>query len=76
MTKYINTFSLHLFSICFVMLFMLSFEEPSVYLLGVGVPTFLLLVYTFYKRIKGMSEEEFVEKLGFKGNRFLDPTLD
>lgn len=76
MTKYINTFSLHLFSICFVMLFMLSFEEPSVYLLGVGIPAFLLLVYTFYKRIKGMSEEEFVEKLGFKGNRFLDPTLD
>lgn len=76
MTKYINSLSLHLFFICFVALFMLSFEEPSTCLLSLGIPTFLLLVYTFYKRIKDMSEEEFVEKLGFKDNRFLDPTLD
>lgn len=77
MHKYINSFSLHFYAICFLVCFFLSIEEATIYTWLVVVLLLLLpLVLSYLYRIKDMTEEEIVEKFGFTDNKFLDPKYD
>lgn len=75
MHKYINSFSLHFYIIVALVMFILSFEEPSLCTWLIAVLLLLPLILSYLYRIKNMPEEEIVEKFGFKGNKFLDPNI-
>jgi len=76
MCKYINSFSLHFYAILALVMFVLSFEEPNLYTLLVTFLLVLPLILSYLYRIKNMTEEEIVERFGFKGNKFLDPSIN
>lgn len=76
MKKYINSFSIHFYIVMFIGFVLLSIESAPIITYMVLVFLLLFFFFTFYNRCKNMNEEEFVERLGFKGNKFFDPNID
>lgn len=76
MKKYINSFSIHFYIVMFIGFLLLCIESAPIITYIILVLLLLFSFFTFYNRCKNMNEEEFVERLGFKGNKFLDPNID
>lgn len=76
MKKYINSFSIHFALVVFMFCILLSIESATFLAYGAIILLLLFFLLTFYNRCKNMNEEEFIERLGFKGNKFFDFTLE
>lgn len=76
MKKYINSFSIHFYIVMFIGFLLLCIESAPIITYIVLVLLLLFSFFTFYNRCKNMNGEEFVERLGFKGNKFFDPNID
>lgn len=76
MKKYINSFSLHLYAIVFLLMLLLASVHISFTGLLIFLCLFIPLMASYIRRVKDMSEDDIIEKLGFKGNKFFDPNME
>jgi hypothetical protein len=74
MHKYINSLTIH-FCLGILSAFIVILVADNISLATICLLVFALPIwFTFYNRVKDMASEEISEKLGFRGNKFLDCT--
>lgn len=74
--KYINSLSIHLFAMISVAVVALSIKDITLSQFALFSFFFGALLFSYMQRTKNMTEEEMMNKLGFRGNKFFDTTIE